>query len=206
MSPDCDYPKYHCSLKKKKKNLLPKKAKVFILLLFFFFFLVFQKLQACQWKGVIRWQVAEEVFFQGHTASHSQWLWTPSCIWLSLVRAGLLDISQASVFPHCRQTDHLFCRWNSVIYEVTWQANHQPCHKYMYKQHWYFSGTQEDKRAIPQSATTTKHSGMAFCWVPKKLQWLVQSSLRISLGGGVRVQSLSHVQLFATPWRGVIMS
>ena len=109
---------------------------------------------------MIRWQVAEEVFFQGQTASHSQWLWTPSCIWLSLVRAGLLDISQASVFPHCRQTDHIFCRWNSVIYEVTWQANHQPCHKYMYKQHWYFPGTQEDKRAIPQSATTMKHSGI----------------------------------------------
>ena len=186
-----------------KKKSLTKKSKSFHSS-YFFFFSVFQKLQACQWKGVIRWQVAEEVFFQGQTASHSQWLWTPSCIWLSLVRAGLLDISQASVFPTADRPTICFGDEILLFTKPHGKLTISHATNICTSNTGIFLAPKKTKEPSPN--LQPQRNIQAFCWVPKKQQWLVQSNLKISLGGGASVQSLSHVQLFATPWWGVIIS
>ena len=153
---------------------------------------------------MIRWQVAEEVFFQGQTASHSQWLWTPSCIWLSLVRAGLLDISQASVFPTADRPTICFGDEILLFTKPHGKLTISHATNICTSNTGIFLAPKKTKEPSPN--LQPQRNIQAFCWVPKKQQWLVQSNLKISLGGGASVQSLSHVQLFATPWWGVIIS
>lgn len=139
---------------------------------------------------MIRWQVAEEVFFQGQTASHSQWL-LDSILHLTQLSWGWTSRHFSSFcVPHCWQTNHLFCRWNSVIYEATWQADHQPCHKYVQATLVFFWHPRDKKNHPPicNHNETFRH----FVECPRNSNDWFKAIWR-SLGGVASGQSLSHV-------------